>query len=342
MSFLDRTPDIKTKHLVLYTAAVCATLLVMTVIAAKAQTVALRLKPIVTVEGDMVRIGDLFEGAGRYADIAVFGAPKPGASGMISTARIRSAVRDNDISEIDTNGLTSVTVRRTGRRINAEEINKAVTAALVKDHQIAKDSEIELNSGQLELTVETSAIEPVQVRNLSYNGTSGRFEATFVVPGSRALELTPAAVTGTVADIVRAPVLTRAVLKGDVITAADLSLERRRRSDLGQDVVSDADKLIGNSARRALPKGLVLREADIQRPELVERNANIIMLHEQPGLQLSMRGKALQAGALGDTIQVQNISSKKIVEAIVTGPGRVKVTGVVMPQKSARNGADIQ
>ncbi len=342
MSFLDRTPVIKTKHLVAYTAAVCATLMVMTVIAAKAQSTPLRLRPIVTVEGDMVRIGDLFDGAGRFADIAVFGAPKPGASGMISTSRIKSAVRDNDVPEIDTNGLTSITVRRAGRRVNAEEISRAVTAVLVRDYQAPNDSEIELNSGQLEVTVETSATAPVQVRSLTYSATTGRFEATYVVPGSRALELNPATVIGNIADIIRAPVLTRAVLRGDVVTAADVSFERRKRSELGPDILSDPAKIIGNSARRALPKGLVLREPDIQRTELVERNANVVMIHEQPGLQLSMRGKALQTGALGDTISVQNISSKKIVETTIIGPGRVRVTGVVLPQKSARNGADIQ
>jgi hypothetical protein len=50
-----------------------------------------RLRPIVQVEADAVRLGDLIDGAGMASDIAVFGAPQPGQSGQISTSRILSA-----------------------------------------------------------------------------------------------------------------------------------------------------------------------------------------------------------------------------------------------------------
>ena len=66
------------------------------------------------------------------------------------------------------------------------------------------------------------------------------------------------------------------------------------------------------------------------------------MTYDAPGLQLTMRGKALAGGAVGDIIQVQNVTSKRTVEAAVTGPNRVAVTGTVLPQKTARNGAAIQ
>ena len=40
---------------------------------------------------------------------------------------------------------------------------------------------------------------------------------------------------------------------------------------------------------------------------------------------LTMRGKALEAGAEGDIINVLNVQSKRTVQATVTGPGRVTV-----------------
>jgi flagella basal body P-ring formation protein FlgA len=45
------------------------------------------------------------------------------------------------------------------------------------------------------------------------------------------------------------------------------------------------------------------------------------------GIVLTMRGKALEAGANGDTVNVQNVQSKRTIQATVTGPGRVTVTG---------------
>lgn len=59
------------------------------------------------------------------------------------------------------------------------------------------------------------------------------------------------------------------------------------------------------------------------RPELVRQNEAVTITYEAPGLFLSMRGKALDAGAEGDTVNVLNVQSKRTVQGTVTGPGRV-------------------
>jgi flagellar basal body P-ring formation protein FlgA len=332
-------PELSGRHFAALTVVTCLILFGLTVANAAAQA---RLRPIVQVEGDSVRLGDLVDGAGELAGVAVFGAPQPGASGMISAARIVSAARDHGVKDIETNGLSTVTVRRLGRTVGAEEIARAIQQAIVSQHRLPDDLEIELNAGQMEVVVESAALEPVAVRALSYNGASGRFEATFVVPGSRALELNPAKVVGSVSDVVRVPVLSRAVLKGDVVAAADVTMERRRRSELGPDVITDMAKLAGNAARRAMGRGSLLREADVQRPEAVERNAIILMTFEQPGLQLAMRGKAVSGGAVGDIVQVLNLNSKKTVEAVITGPNRAAVTGTVLVGQKTTLRGDIR
>ncbi len=337
----ERDPhEITGRHLVIFVAGACAALCVLAASAARSQTPTVRLKPIVTVESDVVRLSDLIDGAGT--DVAVFGAPQPGSSGQISASRIIAAAREHGVSGVEASGLTSITVRRAGRRITADEISQAVTRALIAEHQLNADLEVELNAGQFETTVESAATQPLQIRNLSYNGASGRFEAFYVVPGSRALELNPGRIVGNVADVMRVPVLARPILRGDVVAASDITIERRRRSELAGDVFVDPAKIVGNAARRPLPRGTLLREADIQRPEVVEKNASVTMTYEGPGLQLTMRGKALAGGAIGEVIQVQNVNSKRTVEATVTGPNRVAVTGTVLPQKTARNGAAIQ
>jgi flagella basal body P-ring formation protein FlgA len=47
---------------------------------------------------------------------------------------------------------------------------------------------------------------------------------------------------------------------------------------------------------------------------------------EMPGLSLTMRGRALEAGAEGDMIQVENLQSRKRLQATVTGLNRVSIT----------------
>jgi flagellar basal body P-ring formation protein FlgA len=314
------------------TFALSALVLATSVVSGFAQDGGPRLRPIVTVDGDTVRLGDVIEGAGKHADLPVFGAPQPGQSGQISASRVATAARDHGLSNVDTRGLSSVVVRREGRRVGAEELTRALQAELVARNQLPKDIEIELNAGQFEAVVESSASGAIEIRSLQY-AASGRIEATWVVAGSRAMELNPAKVVGSVSDIMKVAVLNRAVLRGDVVQAGDISFERRRRSDIS-DALSDPQRIVGYAAKRALPRGLMLRDQDLQRAELVERNSTVNMTFEQPGIQLSMRGRAMQAGTLGDTIQVQNINSKKIVEAVVKGPGLVTVTGVVIQNRT--------
>jgi flagella basal body P-ring formation protein FlgA len=316
-------------HLFAFVAA--AVLLLLAMVSAEA---APRLKPIVTITGDTVLLGDLIDGAGAVAARPVFGAPEPGQAGRISADRIVAAARDHGVTGIDTGGLTSIAVRRDGRRIGADEIVTAVVARMIADRLLPPDGTVELNAGRMELTVETAATGTIEIKRIDL-AASGRFEALFTVAGSRALAVTPAQVIGSITDTVNVPVLSRPVLRGDALALSDIVLERRRRADLGQDAITDPARLAGTVARRALGRGAMLRESDLQRAEAVERNAIVMMVHEAPGMQLTMRGRALAAGAVGDVIQVQNVASRKIIEATVTAPGRVAVTGIVLPGRTA-------
>ena len=58
----------------------------------------------------------------------------------------------------------------------------------------------------------------------------------------------------------------------------------------------------------------------------MQRNDTVTLIYEAPGLTLTLRGQAQDAGALGDTISVINSQSKRVVQGVVTGPGRVTVT----------------
>jgi flagella basal body P-ring formation protein FlgA len=82
-------------------------------------------------------------------------------------------------------------------------------------------------------------------------------------------------------------------------------------------------------------RGATVREADVQRPELVERNATVTIVYQTAGLNLTLRGRATAGGALGDTIQVQNLQSKKVIDAVVAGPGRVEVKAPDRPARAA-------
>jgi flagella basal body P-ring formation protein FlgA len=64
------------------------------------------------------------------------------------------------------------------------------------------------------------------------------------------------------------------------------------------------------------------------KPEIVQRNENVTIVYQVPGLMLAVRGKALEGGAEGDMIDVVNVQSNRTLRGTVIGPGQVSVSSM--------------
>ena len=56
-------------------------------------------------------------------------------------------------------------------------------------------------------------------------------------------------------------------------------------------------------------------------PVAVKRAQMVSVTWTQNGLSLTMSGLAQKDGAIGDVVQIQNPASKKLIDAVITGPG---------------------
>src|SRR3954464_9783301 len=89
---------------------------------AETASAAPRLKELVAVASEIVRIGDLVENAGAAADVPVFRAPDLGQTGAVPISRIAEALRPYDVTGLQTGGLTEVVVTRLSRALTAKDI----------------------------------------------------------------------------------------------------------------------------------------------------------------------------------------------------------------------------
>jgi flagella basal body P-ring formation protein FlgA len=144
------------------------------------------------------------------------------------------------------------------------------------------------------------------------------------LPSSAALRRQTNRFTGTAIETVNAVSVEHPVEHGEVLKADDLITLRRPKSEGG--ALTDINAVIGLAARHQLRPGQPLRNADLMKPEIVQRNDPVTISYQAPGLTLTLRGQAQDAGALGDTIGIMNLESKRVVQAVVTGPGRVMVS----------------
>jgi flagellar basal body P-ring formation protein FlgA len=166
---------------------------------------------------------------------------------------------------------------------------------------------------------------PVGIEELVYDRRSRRVSALASIspnPGERRAAIR---VTGALVELVEVAVLTRSLDRGETVQASDITFERRVRDSLPRDVQEDGLALVGRLARRPLGSGVIIRAGDLARPEIVGRGDIVTIVYEAPGLVLTMRGRASEAGALGDTIAVLNPQSKKTLQAVVAAPGKVTV-----------------
>jgi flagella basal body P-ring formation protein FlgA len=98
----------------------------------------------------------------------------------------------------------------------------------------------------------------------------------------------------------------------------------------------DPDAVIGLAARRPLRAGAAVTERDVSAPQVIKAKDIVTVTYDNQGVSLSLQGKALSSGASGDTISVQNVTSKKTILAVVTGPGRAAVGPAAEQLKLAR------
>jgi hypothetical protein len=59
---------------------------------------------------------------------------------------------------------------------------------------------------------------------------------------------------------------------------------------------------------------------------VVRRGDAVTLLYQAPGVSLSMRARALEDGAVGQSVRLLNTSSNRTVEGVVTGPGAARVS----------------
>jgi flagella basal body P-ring formation protein FlgA len=294
-----------------------------------------KLKELVTVTGDIVRIGDLVDNAGAAANVAVFRAPDLGQTGTVPVGRVADALRPHDITGIDTGGLSEVVVTRLSRAISAKDVEDRIARAVAGQYGFAdaRDLLVITDRELRTMHVEASAASDLVMSRIYLDQRTGRFDVSFELPGSAVARRLPLRFTGTVRETVETATLTRTLARGDVVRSTDVAMERRPKVEAAGEAIS-AEQVVGLAAKRAMRAGQVVRAGDLSKPEVVQRDELVTIVYEVPGILLTMRGKVLEAGAVGDLVNVINVQSKRTVQAKVIGPGRVAITST-SPQVAA-------
>ena len=296
-----------------------------------------RLKSEAIIHGDIVRIGDLIENCGVVANVPIFRAPDLGYTGSVSVDAVLNAIRDHALVGIDTAGLSKVVVTRATRTVPTTDIEDLIARTLSARFDLgdSKDITVALGHDMRSIYVDPLSVGEPRVTHIDYDTRSTRFDATIEIPSDSA-KRSVLRITGRAIPTVEVVTIGRTVERGNILKDTDIVMERRPRSEVGRDAITKRADVIGMAARGAMQGGRPLRAADLMKPDLVLRNQAVTLVYEAPGMVLTIRGKANEGGAEGDVISVLNEQSKRVVQGMIIGPGRVAITAG-SPRLAANN-----
>jgi flagella basal body P-ring formation protein FlgA len=127
----------------------------------------------------------------------------------------------------------------------------------------------------------------------------------------------------------------RSLATGEMVQPEDLVWVKMAASP--SDAPRDADAVIGMTVKRPLRQGSAASLRDVSTPQVIKAGDIVAVTYEDAGVALTLQGKAMAAGAIGESLMVQNTASKKIIETVVTGPGSTAVGPQAMRLKANRN-----
>jgi flagella basal body P-ring formation protein FlgA len=289
----------------------------------------------VTVESDVVRIGDVIDNAGTAAQIAIYRAPDLGTTGSLPTPQLIAALQAHQVIGVDTRDIKAVSVTRLSRTVDSKEIESQVAHALEHRKGLGDAANLSLTFDRnvQDVRLEAWNTGALQPSSIWFEPRTGRFDVSFEIANETNSARTKLRFTGIAIETVETAVLARSVERNEILKSSDVITERRPKAEVGSDVAA-RDRAVGMQARRQIRAGQPLRAADLAKPDLVQRDDNVTLIYESSGLYLTIRGKALENGTEGDTVNVLNLQSQRAVSGVVIGRRQIAIS-IATPRLAA-------
>jgi flagella basal body P-ring formation protein FlgA len=113
------------------------------------------------------------------------------------------------------------------------------------------------------------------------------------------------------------------MITGQIVQPQDLLWAKAASAPV--DAAPNVDGVIGMAARRPLREGDAVLERDVTAPIVIKAGDTVGVTYADDGVSLTLQGKAMANAAAGETLNILNTASKKLIEAVATGPDEAVV-----------------
>lgn len=293
-----------------------------TVLLASAAWAAPVLRSEIVVNAALVTVGDMFDDAGAAAEQALFRAPLPGTSGLVSLDDVAAALARIGIADFETGGLDSIRVTRAAAIVDETMLNDLIAADLAQRGILGTGMSLNTLFNNPVPAINAEAVaEPASVVNLRYLPGSGAFTARFTIAGVAE----PLDVSGTIELMVDVPHITASLPAGTLLSADDIEMRPVPLRYVESTGFPRLDDVVGKSLLRQSREGMMLKPADVAVPQLISKNDTVTIYFRKGPMTLTVKGQAVTGATIGAPLQVLNLMSKRVISATAIAPGAVEV-----------------
>ncbi len=204
-----------------------------------------------------------------------------------------------------------------------DSIQAAAEAFVLAEIATVNGADVSAEAGRLDPRLRLRACEePLQTFQAAGNRLRGNTSVGVRCSGPQPWSIY---VPVRVRQEVEVAVLTRNLGRGATVDAESVTLQRLDTGQLGFGYFDRVEEVLGQTLRRAANAGTVLTPALVAIPPTVRRGEQVTLVAERNGIAIRASGRALADARTGDLVRVRNLSSERVVEGVVKGPGQVTI-----------------
>lgn len=292
-------------------------------LATTAAVAAPSLRSEIVVVDQIVTVGDMFEGAGAYADKALFRAPMPGTTGEVDIEAVRIAATRAGLYQFDLNGLSKVTVSRASSVVDAALLSQLILDDLRQRGIVTGDVKATVFFTDALGPLKTAYSEsPARLEQLRYLPGTDSFSARFRIAGIER----PVEFHGKIDLTIDVPHLAASLPAGTVLHPEHFVMRPLPLAQADALGVPRIEQLVGMALNRPSREGVLIKSSDVSTPLAVAKNDLVTIYYRQGPMTLTVKGQAITGGAAGNNVQILNLMSKRVITATAISPGAVEVT----------------
>jgi len=291
-----------------------------------------------TVKDAMVRVSDLFQvipagndedldeqALSKVEEVILTTAPAPGTERRIDPSLVYYRLRLAGISAsmFSWRGEPgSLTVAAGSRVVEESEIAQAIReylSANLKNSDYQADFQVQ---GRRVIIPDCGYLIRVEGLEEAGSGFNRARVRILDMSGNNLASLIVKVSLSVFRDVV---VATRSIEIGEELGPGNISLERRRVLTWKNDYIIDAALPTGKVASKRIGAGTALSDDMFREQTMVKANSEVTIISVCGSVSISLKGKALDTGAMNEKVRVLNPESRKMFTAMVVGKDTVEV-----------------